>query len=42
MNDNKTWIILPVLIFTKYKNGKKEVIIGWLNKTYSITYGGKQ
>jgi hypothetical protein len=34
MREDKTWIILPVLAFSLNADGTKEVMLGWLNKTY--------
>jgi hypothetical protein len=34
MKEDKTWIILPVLAFSLNADGTKEVMFGWLTKTY--------
>lgn len=39
MSRNKSWLIIPLFIFTKYENGKYEIIIGWLTKALTITFG---
>lgn len=38
---DKSWLILPLLIFSKYGNGSFEIAIGWLTNTYYIKWGGK-
>lgn len=35
---DETWLILPLLAFSKYDYGKKELVIGWLNKFYLIEW----
>jgi hypothetical protein len=32
------FIILPLLTFNKYDDGRKEITIGWLTKTVSIRF----
>ena len=32
------FIILPLLTFNKYNDGRKEITIGWLTKTVSIKF----
>jgi hypothetical protein len=42
MSEDKAYLILPILIYEKNADGTKKITIGWLKKTYSITYGGNK
>ena len=35
---DKSWLIFPMLAYTKYANGDKELSIGWLTRTYWIKF----
>jgi len=32
------WLILPLIAFTTYSNGTKEITFGWLTKTISFLF----
>jgi hypothetical protein len=34
MKKDKTYLLLPMIAYTKKVNGKKEITIGWLTKLY--------
>jgi hypothetical protein len=38
MKKDKAWLIFPMLVYAKYADGKNEIIVGWINKTYSIKW----
>jgi hypothetical protein len=38
MKQGKAWLILPILAYTIYENGDKEITIGWLTRTYSVRF----
>ena len=38
MKKDKAWMILPMLAYTKYINGDREITIGWLRKCYWIKF----
>lgn len=38
MSNNKVWLILPLFCLEK-TNGKFGITIGWLTKTFTITFG---
>lgn len=38
MEQEKSWLILPMLAYTRHANGDKELFIGWFTKTYSIKF----
>ena len=38
MKENKTWLIFPMLAYSKYADGKREITFGWLNKTYWLKW----
>ena len=37
MTKDKTYFILPVIAFTLYASGQKEITIGWLGKFYFLS-----
>jgi hypothetical protein len=37
-NEDKAWLILPLLAFHLYEDGTKEVSFGWLSTTLSIKW----
>ena len=34
----KAWLILPLLAYIKYSNGKKSIQIGWLGITFHLNF----
>ena len=38
MRADNTWLILPLMVFTTYPDGAREITFGWLTKTYSIKF----
>jgi hypothetical protein len=36
------FIILPMVMFIKNTDGSKEFMLGWLNRTIILTYGGNK
>jgi len=36
MEEDKTWLIFPMLAYTKYDDGSSEFFLGWLRKTWTI------
>jgi len=38
MKQDKAWLILPMLAYTKYSNGVNEISFGWLTKTWWIQF----
>ncbi len=36
MKENKTWLIFPMLAYTKYDDGSSEFFLGWLRRTWTI------
>jgi hypothetical protein len=36
VKENKTWLIFPMLAYTKYDDGSSEFFLGWLRKTWTI------
>ncbi len=38
MKEDKAWLILPLLAYTKCSNGNKEISFGWLRKTFFIKF----
>jgi hypothetical protein len=41
MQQDKTWILIPMLLYTKYSNGNIEFCFGWLRKVLSIKFSIK-
>jgi len=37
-NEDKSWLILPMLAFSKNSDGSKEIIFGWLNCTITFKF----
>jgi len=37
MKKNKTWLILPMIAFSKLSNGKIQIDLGWITYIYCIT-----
>jgi hypothetical protein len=37
-----TYLILPIIIYSKLKDGRKEIVIGWFNKSYTLVWGKKR
>jgi hypothetical protein len=37
MKENKTWLILPMLAFSKLSNGRIQIDLGWIKYIFSIT-----
>ena len=38
MKRDKSWLILPMISFTKFADGTKEISFGWLTKSYWIKF----
>lgn len=38
MKEDKTWLILPMIAFSKNADGTREISFGWLAKTYWIKF----
>jgi hypothetical protein len=38
MERDKTWLILPLIAFTKFESKGYEITVGWLNKTFSFIF----
>ena len=38
MRKDKSWLILPMLAFSVYTDGTKEVSFGWLTKAFWIKF----
>jgi hypothetical protein len=38
MKKDKSWFILPMIAYTKYANGEKEIMFGWLTEIYFIRF----
>ena len=38
MKQDKAWILIPMLVYTKYSNGNIELYFGWLRKAFSIKF----
>ena len=38
MKEDKSWLILPMLAYTKYGNGTHEISFGWLTRTWWIKF----
>ena len=38
MKQDKTWLLLPMIAYTKYQNGNKEFSFGWLSKIFWIKF----
>ena len=38
MKEDKTWLLLPMLAYSKYSDGTKEFYFGWLTKTFFINF----
>lgn len=38
MKKDKAWLIFPLLAFTLYADGTREISFGWLRKTYWIKF----
>lgn len=38
MEQDKTWLLLPMLAYSKYSDGSREVSFGWLNQTFFIKF----
>jgi hypothetical protein len=36
MKEDKTWLIFPMVAYTKYANGSSEFFLGWLRKTWTF------
>ena len=34
MKQDKTWLIFPMLAYSKCSDGTNEISFGWLNRTY--------
>ena len=41
MKQDKTWLLLPMLAYSKYSDGAREFAFGWLNQTFFIKYQNK-
>jgi hypothetical protein len=37
MKENKTWLILPMIAFTKLSNGKIQIDFGWITYIFTLT-----
>jgi hypothetical protein len=37
MKKNKTWLILPMIAFTKLSNGKIQIDFGWITYIFTLT-----
>jgi hypothetical protein len=37
MKENKTWLILPMIAFSKLANGRIQIDLGWITYIYRIT-----
>jgi hypothetical protein len=35
---DKTYLVFPLLAFTKMKDGSKELTFGWLNRTWYLIF----
>lgn len=38
MKKDKSWFILPIIAYTKYANGEKELMFGWLTEIFFIRF----
>lgn len=38
----KVWLILPLIAFAKFSDGKHELYIGWLRKSYTFKFGNNE
>lgn len=38
----KVWLILPLIAFAKFSDGKHELHIGWLTKSYTFKFGNNE
>jgi len=38
MKKDKTWLILPLIAYTKNANGERELTFGWLTEIYFIRF----
>jgi hypothetical protein len=38
MREDRAWLLLPLLAYTKYSNGTREISFGWLTKTWWIKF----
>ena len=38
MKEDKTWLIFPMLTYTKRLDGTNEIAFGWLNRTYWVKW----
>jgi len=38
MKKDKMWLIFPMLTYTKYSDGKNEIMFGWINKTFWVKW----
>lgn len=36
--EDKTWLLFPMLAFSKYGDGSNEISFGWLSYIYSIKW----
>ena len=36
MKRDKTWLILPLIAFTKFESKGYEITVGWLTKTFYL------
>ncbi len=37
MKKNKTWLILPMIAFSKLANGKMQIDFGWITYIFTLT-----
>jgi hypothetical protein len=37
MKETKTWLILPMIAFSKLSNGRIQIDLGWITYIFSIT-----
>ena len=37
MKENKTWLILPMIAFSKLANGKIQIDFGWITYIFTLT-----
>lgn len=38
MKRDKTWLLLPMLAYSKYSDGTWEISFGWIRRTFFIKF----